>query len=277
MDKTMQETKELRDEELYALLDKAMEDERLCVSEALVQKTLQRVKEENNAKVLPARKTAGKKYRFMKYAGVAAAAVFVLVLGIKGIGGQKFMNDNMQEEAGQDYRARKSEKSGANGFERTEAPLDSDGLMMQAAESVSDSMYSTRESEGQDSADDTAEAPVQSRGAEYLQAAVVLLPSDVQEALADAGYVPVTGTGECWEYAQRDGDFTSELVTALVAEETWPGKFSDTGAYEYVISLRDGSKKTVGSGEPLDLIVRIETKQGILWCLLGKTVGFYVE
>jgi hypothetical protein len=67
------------EEELYALLDKAMEDERLCVSEELIQKTLKRV-EESPASTGVHHKS--KNYsRLIRWGSVAAAAVLVVFVG----------------------------------------------------------------------------------------------------------------------------------------------------------------------------------------------------
>ena len=52
MDKAIQNNEELQDDELYALLDKAWETEKLCVSEELIQKTLKRAAEETDSKVI---------------------------------------------------------------------------------------------------------------------------------------------------------------------------------------------------------------------------------
>ena len=70
-----QNTDEMQDEELYALLDRAMETERLCVSEELIQKTLKRVAEEESTKVVSFDTARKKKLSPVKYAGVAAAAL----------------------------------------------------------------------------------------------------------------------------------------------------------------------------------------------------------
>ncbi|MBQ8548564.1 MAG: hypothetical protein IJ427_08700, partial [Lachnospiraceae bacterium] len=71
MDKAIQDNTELQDEELYALLDKAWEAERLCVSEELIQKTLKRVAEETDTKVISFETAKKRKMSPMKYAGVA--------------------------------------------------------------------------------------------------------------------------------------------------------------------------------------------------------------
>ena len=88
------------DEELYALLEKAMEEEpRLQVSEELIQKTLKRVEETPEESGLK-EKSYKKFYLPLRYACVAAAAVLVLAVGIKTIGnGGFFADDSAKMEA----------------------------------------------------------------------------------------------------------------------------------------------------------------------------------
>ena len=75
MDKAEQERKTEQDDELYALLEKAILDERLCVSGELIQKTLRRV--QDGAEKKPVRKY----FVTLRYACAAAAALLVVVAG----------------------------------------------------------------------------------------------------------------------------------------------------------------------------------------------------
>ena len=99
MDNLLQNQDEMQDEELYALLDKALGAERLCVSEALIQKTLKRVAEEDNSKVISFEKAAKRKLPAVKYVSVAAAALFVVVLGVGVLRGGVTAGDSVQMEA----------------------------------------------------------------------------------------------------------------------------------------------------------------------------------
>lgn len=78
----MEQQNNRNDEELYALLDMALRDERLAVSEDLIEKVLRRAGE---APVVPKRRKKPAYRRYLPYAGAAAAAVLFVLLG-KGAG-----------------------------------------------------------------------------------------------------------------------------------------------------------------------------------------------
>ncbi len=97
MDKTEDGLWEETEEELYALLGKALEEEpRLQVSEKLIQKTLKRA-EETPAETGCKEKSYKTYYRLFRYAGVAAA-VLLLAVGVRSIGEGVLTKDGTAEK-----------------------------------------------------------------------------------------------------------------------------------------------------------------------------------
>lgn len=97
MDKTEEGLWEETEEELYALLEKALEEEpRLRVNEELIQKTLKRAEEVATETVFK-EKSYKKYYRLFRYAGVAAA-VLLLVVGVRSMGGGFLTKDSATEK-----------------------------------------------------------------------------------------------------------------------------------------------------------------------------------
>ena len=278
MDKAIQENTELRDEELYALLDKAWEtDDRLCVSEELIQKTLKRAAEETDSKVIPFETAAKRKLSPMKYVGVAAAAVFVAVLGVNAFGNGGFLENNIKIEATADNASRKSD--GAEYYESSQA-----NTAKVNSENAADGWWYSESENAHDLLADAQETLEPRRpGAEIREEAVAMsgmtltLPQELSAALIDTGNVPVSDTVECWEFATGEKEWETELLNRIKDGASFGNGLPHSGTYEYVLECIDGTQKKLEYHEPLDLIVRIETKQGTLWGLMGDDCFWVLE
>ena len=273
MDKTMSEGDRMQDEEIYALLDKAMNQDRLCVSEELIQKTLCRIKEESSTTVVPMRKTKKKLYHGMQYACVAAAAAVVLFVGSKVLdagffSAKKNAEYNIQEEI--------TGRSGVNLLGDDSGDRETKD-MAENRFNEADTSQKAPNAESVGCADEDEAVVTDGRSDSYMRAELVSLPSELQEVLKETGYAPVEAEAECWEYVQQKDDRRQEIVQALGQTESVPGILPDAGNYRYPLMCADGSTKTLWSEEPLTQIIRIDTEQGILWCLEGNGICIYLE
>lgn len=282
MDNLLQNRDEMQDEELYALLDKALDTERLCVSEDLIQKTLRRVAEEDNSKVISFEKAAKRKLPAVKYISVAAAALFVVVLGVGVLRGGVTAGDSVQMEAVYDNGA------GNKGL-MTADKTESAGLSVaDSADGVTQFYYSTNGAEDMSDAVEVApegDAVVQedrgrpqatAKNENVLEGTVTILSAELAEALTAVGAEP--GDAEYWEFVQRDTTWEKELFRELAAAmDVFGETLPESGAYSYSLECANGNGKTIYCAYPLDGIVRIETSKGVLWGLLGDTARFYTE
>lgn len=273
MDKTMSDGDRMQDEEIYALLDKAMNQDRLCVSEELIQKTLCRIKEESGTTVVPMRKTKKKLYHGMQYACVAAAAAVVLFVGSKVLDAGFFSAKKNTEYSVQEEITGRSDVNLFGDVSRSRETKDmAEGLFDEADTSQN---APTVESAG--CAYENEDVATDSCSDSYVGAELVSLSSELQEVLKETGYVPAAAEAEYWEYVQRKDDWKQELVQKLGQQEPVNKELPDDGAYQYFLMCIDGSTKTLWSDEPLAMIIRINTEQGILWCLEGKSIRIYLE
>lgn len=292
MDKAIQDNKELQDEELYALLDKAWETEpRLCVSEELIQKTLKRAAEETDNKVVSFETAKKRRISPVKYMGVAVAALFVAVVGVRMLGNGSFVAKDAQMEAAPGNMASESESVAA---------YDGSGLgiqTMDSADAEEKKWYSSRSGNGADlhagadkedifeateenHADIPTEVPVGEieKGTVEMSAMTVTLSQRLADVLKDAGMASVSGEAECFEFAATDEDWERELLNCLAAGELWGnGRPEDYGTYRYVLESTDEVRYEIEYREPLDMILRIETEKGTLWGLLGEGSYFFTE
>ncbi len=268
MDTRLQDNNEMQEEELYALLDKAWETDRLCVSEDLIQKTLKRVAEEDT-KVISFEKAAKRKLSPMKYVSVAAAAVFVLAIGMSTLGRGGFMNDNAQMEATYDKTGRTAENA---------ASYDGEALAEQDSTPADLQYSSTSDSVNGMLADAVVEEDAETRGSEsVLRGGVVALSERMTETLTDAEMAPMSKEAECWEFVHREESWEDELLRCLEAVQVFETDLPESGAYSYLLGCEDGSRETIQSKEPLDLIVCIKTTRGTIWGLYGETVRFCMK
>lgn len=278
MDNGVYEKDTIQDEEIYALLQQAMEQERLCVSEELIQKTLRRVQEADNAAAVPISKAGKKPFYGIKYACVAAAAVLVLLAGSKVFDAGKLFTKNNAEysvqEEGIDGRSGgnagiNKSKSGnvANEMAEVQDKVD-------ACKDAAD--FEGTESEEYITADSNVSVTNHNVDA-YMEAGTVSLSSAIQSALSEAGYEPVADEAEYWVYVKREVDWKQELVQELEKQKPVVNTLSENATYRYPLKCNNGENKLLLSEVPLDLIVRFKTEQGILWYCTGEKIFFYAE
>lgn len=267
MDKVIQNQDEMQDEELYALLEKALEQERLCVSEELIQKTLKKIENQGIAEEVSVRKT--KKYTLMRYASVAAAAVLVVALGIGmqgGIGRNKASNEAMPECV-----ADRAEEEGAFEYSTNSMQGKNDAAGRAGTMTDSEEMVIMNPSEAL--ADEYLLDEPESGYLESTGITIAVVKETVEEeAVKDSAL-----SGECWELVDSGEDWEAELTEKLENLESENEPLPDTGEYVYMLSCDDGSKATIFFDEPLTRILRIRTEQGTFWCLFGTELRVYKE
>ena len=285
MNKEMQDGNIMQDEELYALLDKALCTERLTVSEALIQKTLQRVGEAEETKVISFEKAKKKKVSPVAYAGVAAAAL-ILVLGVRTVNGGKFTAEDAQlksrDMAAPEIAAESEQSShglltdavndGAyeateNGFHYYSSTADSD---FERGSAPSEMMPAAEAEEK------AAEAGAKG-GTGAMTGITVTVAEELTGLLTDAGLTPSTRGAEYWEFATPQKSWEKELGYALRACTVEKTELPESGSYGYALECKDGGRKNIQCNEPLDAVVRLETERGVLWGLLGESCSFYLE
>ncbi len=275
MDKLLQDDKELQDEELYALLDKALESDRLCVSEELIQKTLRRVEAESASGVVSLEQKRKRKYPFMRYACVAAAAVLVLAVGVRTFSGKKFAAEDARKEATADGTY---SNSGANGFMQDSAVYPSEQSESDAVAWRDDTddgagrgdyQYSKSERDGHPDAADLNEetrTPLTGR--------TVNVSERLLTALTELGFAITDSEADYWEFVQREDYWEEELLRRLAACDFDKG-YQQDGSYSYVLAGKSGRTYTVDCEEPLDAVAGFQTEDGRLWIFFGQNVSLY--
>ena len=294
MDKAMQDNKELQDEELYALLDKALEtDDRLCVSEDLIQKTLKRAAEETDTKVISFESAAKRKISPMKYVGVAVAAVFVAVLGVGAFRNGGLVRNDTQMEATAERAGHKSDGAGIR-YDASEAST----AMVNNGDAEDGQWHYSKSGRAEDLLADTVtekmtdnsgllvapeENPAETTNAETgegvveMSAVTVELSQMLAGVLKDAGMAPVSRDVECWEFADVETNWERELLNCLAAGVLWENQRPEDGTYRYVLGSKGDIAYVMEYKEPLNFIVRIETEKGALWGFLGAGSFFFTE
>ena len=282
MDNLMQNRDEMQDEELYALLDKSFDTERLCVSEELIQKTLKRVAETGDSKVISFEKAAKRKLPAVKYISVAAAALFVAVLGVGVLRGGTFSSDTKMEAAydnmGQNAGAKPGIISESSGILAADS-ADGNKVYYHSTNDAQDMTTEVEENEAVVK-EDRGASKTNANGVDkgLLECDTVSISTELTEALTAVGAEPVSGEAEYWEFVQRDTIWEKELFRELAAAMDVFGELlPETGAYSYSLECSDGSRRAIHCEYPLDGIVRIETAKGTLWGLLGEKTRFYAE
>jgi len=271
MDKTMQNQDEMQDKELYALLEQALTEERLCVSEELIQKTLKRIEAQEFAEPVPIQK-ARKKNTWMRYSTVAAAAVLAVVLGIgmkDGFRMGRTANESMPEMAADGpEESMRYDYSSNNGV----------GILEDAVsrgKSVANSKAETTYSIPDELADMVA---AEEPEIVYLEGTKVFMPAVWEKPEAEnAAATESEAVAECWEFVNTGDDWVIELTQYLMEEETEASLLPEGGSYEYAVACDDGSRRSIGSEEPLLRIVKVQAGGEILWFLFGEELRVYKE
>lgn len=247
MDKAGQERKAEQDDELYALLEKAISDERLCVSGELIQKTLRRV--QDGAEEKPKRRY----FVTLRYACAAAAALLAVVAGGVFFNRGGFLGGTKQSEmcpewenAGRPVRM-VTENSGGDLTPQVNAE----------GEKVQNYELQTADT-------DTLATHSGTDGASSWNSERFAVSEELVAALAAAGYTVLAKEAEYWEYAKAEEDIRNidrkqEIIAAL---------------YEAVPC--DEAEESL-SGTPLYAAIKIETGQGMLWILLGEKLYLVEE
>ena len=264
---------QMRDEELYALLDSVMEDERLTVREELIQATLQRVKSEEKAEVILMKKSGGKKYRMLSYAGMAAAAVLVVFVGIKTINNGGFSGSNMKAESVADGLLYEKNNGSflTDSTESVKSESESGGKKNWYY-SVADNADGAELQEPSDmEADAICPEEVPERGGEVKLCSRVKLSAELQEAVSGTDNAEAVIWAECWILQPREGNWQEEMKKRLEAC-TVEKELPEEGEYNYALCRDDGTVKNIAVETPLDLVVRIETESGELWGFFGENV-----
>lgn len=249
MDKAGQERKAEQDDELYALLEKAVSDERLCVSGELIQKTLRRV--QDGAEEKPKRRY----FVTLRYACAAAAALLAVVAGGVFFNRGGFLGGTKQSEMCPEW-----ENAGRPARMVTENENSGDDLTPQVnAEGKKVQNY-----ELQTADTDTLATHSGTDGASSWNSERFAVSEELTEALAAAGYTVLAKEAEYWEYAKAEEDIRNidrkqEIIAAL---------------YEAVPC--DEAEESL-SGTPLYAAIKIETGQGMLWILLGEKLYLVEE
>ncbi len=271
MDKPMQNQDEMQDKELYALLEQALTEERLCVSEELIQKTLRKIEEQETAVHVPVQKSKGKKFAVMRYTSVAAAAVLLVVLGFgmqSGIGRKETTNEatqdimlsNVESEVAFEYYSGNVERGEAGATRKKETPFESKSEISYSVSEALADKYTLGEPET---------GYLESTG---ISIAVVRDNAEAGDAVAESEL-----SGEYWEFVDREDDWEAELMEMLADRESKEEPLPKTGEYVYALACNDGSRRSIGSEEPLVRIVKVQAEGEILWCLFGEELRVYKE
>lgn len=277
MKKELQKEWEMQDDELYALLDSAMEDDRLCVSEDLIQRTLQRVKEEDRTATVTLRKS---RYRaWISYAGMAAAALLVVFVGTKTINNRSKESADMVAprsevaktmDDGTNYSPSAEWEGSTNGMASTNA-VDGSDMLEDDADAIrgqKDTPTTPREWIEADPVPDTTGA--------YLRGGELVFSQKMQTLLQQEGYGSFDGFAECWNYAGEKDDVEALLEKALLDGKVTDG-LANTGTYCYPVVDREGNERTILSDVPVDKVIRIRTEREVLWFLVGEETLIFIE
>lgn len=272
MNREVQNGREMPEDEIYALLDQAMSDERLRVKEELIQRTLDRIKEEDVTVTASHRKPHKRFGYTLRYICAAAAAVLIFVIGGRAIG-TGFISDNEVKDAAPEDKVRRMQNnSSSNTASGYYSKSDEDGMNELSDAYLSQTVVFPTAAEG----DCSAEAE-ENIGTCLFNPSRIAVPEELREVLTDAGYAPSGTEAEYWEYVHEDTDRITELIRCLKEKQQIESKRPEKGAYVYSLLTATGITEQVFSEEPLEFILHIETEHGGIWCFFGNTLRMYVE
>ena len=265
------------DEELYALLDKAMEDERLCVSEELIQKTLKRV-EESPASTGVHHKS--KNYsRLIRWGSVAAAAVLVVFVGSRMLAGGFYMDKGSMECAPDEVNSLNGYGYMSEAEPSTEKPAGDSyfyrcyGTAMESYDMV-DEGVATNESKTAKDRDIVTESllddvQVTDGYGDRIPSESILLSTEFCELLAQAGYDTTDTAAQFWCLNPLSAKHWEEEATiALTTEKEAP---------ETETAMPKVSGGAISSEQQLHYAVKVATTEGSLWILVGEEVYFVMD
>lgn len=267
----MEQQNNRNDEKLYALLDTALRDERLAVSEDLIGKVLRRAGE---APVVPKRRKKPEYRRYLPYAGAAAAAVLFVLLG-KGAGAVR----------------KSAELSGSADAPKQEINVGYDGMFQPECEAPGASGDAQTNSHGQGfqagirPADDSTgvnkglqEVEVMEPASDGIGAAGLVLeeykiPEGLCLAFEAAGYPVLDTTAAVWKREEAFADWEKELTMLFregdCAVEALPGSIENE---------KPEGEEVYQNGEelyyfdvPVEAMLAVKTERGTFFAV--KTVG----
>lgn len=267
----MEQQNNWNDEELYALLDTALRDERLAVSEDLIGKVLRRAGE---APAVSKRRKKPEYRRYLPYAGAAAAAVLFVLLG-KGAGAVRkspescaLESPKQEMNAGYDgmYLQGECEAPGASG----DAQTNSHGQGFPAGIRPADD--STGVNKGlQDG--EVMEPASDGTGAAGLVLEEYKIPEGLCLAFEAAGYQVLDTTAAVWKREEAFADWEKELTMLFregdCAVEALPGSIENE---------KPEGEEVYQNGEelyyfdvPVEAMLAVKTERGTFFAV--KTVG----
>lgn len=266
----MEQQNNRNDEEWYALLDTALRDERLVVSEDLIGKVLRRAGE---ASVVPKRRKKPEYRRYLPYAGAAAAAVLFVLLG-KGAGAVRKSESCAPESPKQEMNAGydgmyfqgECEAPGASG----EAQTNSHGQGFPAGIQPTDD--STGGNKGiQDGA--VMKPASDGTSAAGLALEEYKIPEGLCLAFEAAGYPVLDTTAAVWKREEALADWEKELTMLFregdCAVEAAPGSIENEEP-EGEVFYQNG-EELYCFGAPVEAMLAVKTERGTFFAV--KTVG----
>lgn len=271
MDKKEQKQEIKQDDELYALLEKAVSEERLCVSEELIQKTLKRVRD--NVPEKPCRRN----YYAMRYACVAALLVIVLGGGALWLrkGGFTAKRSMDAEPEAAPFALIERNASG-EGSIKSQVPA-SEKTWQDVPDGEKTAPYFD-ESDGSLKKNERSEETV-------WVPETFAVSKEFAEALENAGYTVSAQEAEYWEFVKEDmedkgeeGGWRQKMISALYAPEESgiPHEGGFSGSYRYCL-FQGETIRTLISDMPLYAAAEVRTEQGMLWILLGEKLYLLKE
>lgn len=257
-------------EELYALLEKAMEEEpRLQVSERLIQKTMKRV-EELPEKTVGQKKPCQKWYRSLSYACVAAAVVLVLAVGVKTIGNSGFsVKDNEEKTAELTRRNLEMEGEAALNageemvqmyqYDCVQEPREANTSPETEHSELSGGTYLLQEiSDTPDTATTQDDAIVKS----IIYPEQVVLSEKLVQMLEEQGWESVTERAVYWSLSGEPFTAGEQQLLESMYES---GTVTVDGKAPYF-----GTDGELICEQPLKAALQVQTTEGELWLVLAE-------
>lgn len=271
----MEKVNNPEEEELYALLDAALQDDTISVSEELIQKTLQRANEEVSTIAYGSGKKRFIYSRFLPYGTMAAAAVLVLFLGGRALGGMRNSTPQSNTEFMQGMLGSKNAEatadsvSGGSNYE-TATAAEADGLGNGGKDSFWQNGANSAEVVEKDGRQEKPDAIVSAEERVWLYAAEsYVLAEEVCEQFRMMGYGLLENLGKQWFLTQNtEADWNTLLSEMLRTNGT--ELFETAETLEVVMQDTDGMM-VLGTKQPQAMIF-LKTEQGEFWAVAGETI-----
>lgn len=269
------------DEELYALLDTALQDETISVSEELIQKTLRRAKEETVA--APQKKKFGCR-AILPYSGMVAAAALVLILGgrvIAGRGGftSEFAAENSGSAIQKADQIAYEGKSGGNDFVKAAPESDSNSCSMADGFNGKKWFQENGESKGrEETANASNDVPVtaadqnfqaEQEGVRLTCGEKYFFSEELLRTAENTGYRLQSYGAVTWLAEEGTGvDWNTELTEYL--KENGDEAFAAAGTI--FVGIAGDNQLIVWAEDDVKAAVFLETERGDFWAVMGDTL-----